>query len=94
MALDERDYYVESRTTKKIDLNCPYCRTQESYDLPWVVRKKKGALPRGADERDRAKFAKVQSYMVLAQDKVACRNMRCRKMFDVSGTKTLAFLTD
>lgn len=94
MALDERDYYTESRTTRKIDLNCPYCRTQGSYDLPWVVRRKKNALPRGADERDRAKFAKVQSYMVLAQDKVACSNLRCRKMFDVSGTKTLAFLTD
>lgn len=90
--MDERDFYVESRTTKKIDLSCSFCKTVASYDLPWVVRKKKGAPPRGADERDRAKFQKMQSYMVLAQDKVTCS--RCRRAFDVSGTKTLAFLTD
>lgn len=92
--MDERDYYVESRTTKPIELVCSFCKTKETYELPWVVRKKKGALPRGADERDRAKFAKAQSYMVLAQDKVNCKNMRCRRPFEVSGTKTLAFLTD
>jgi hypothetical protein len=93
-AMEERDFFTETRATKPIDLVCTFCRTRNSYELPWVVRKKKGAPPRGADERDRAKFAKMQSYMVLAQDKVACKNMRCRKMFDVSGTKTLAFLTD
>jgi len=92
--MDERDYFVESRTTKPIDLVCSFCKVKDTYELPWVVRKKKGSLPRGADERDRAKFAKAQSYMVLAQDKVNCKNMRCRRAFDVSGTKTLAFLTD
>lgn len=90
--MDERDFFTESRTTRPIDLICTFCRTKDSYELPWVVRKKKGALPRQADERDRAKFAKTQSYMVLAQDKVSCK--RCRKPFDISGTKTLAFLND
>lgn len=92
--MDERDYFTESRTTRPIELICTFCRSKESYELPWVVRKKKSALPRGGDERDRAKFAKAQSYMVLAQDKVACKNMRCRKTFDISGTKTVAFLTE
>jgi hypothetical protein len=92
--MDERDYYTESRTTRPTDLTCTYCRQKDSYELPWVVRKKKSSLPRGGDERDRAKFAKAQSYMVLAQDKVACKNMRCRKSFDVSGMKTVAFLND
>lgn len=90
--MDERDFYVESRAMKKIELNCSFCRTVATYELPWVVRKKKGAPPRGADERARAKFQKMQSYMVLAQDKVACS--RCRRTFDVSGAKTLAFLTE
>jgi hypothetical protein len=49
-------------------------------------------VPGPADERDRAKFAKAQSYMVLIDDKVMCRNLRCRKRFDVSGIKTMAFL--
>ena len=90
--MDERTFYSESQTTKSATLNCPYCRTQESYELRWMVRKKKDRLPGGADERDRAKFAKAQSYMVLLDDKVACKNLRCRKRFDISGVKTMAFL--
>jgi hypothetical protein len=46
------------------------------------------------DERDRAKFAKAASYMVLLDDKTACKNPRCRKNFELSGIKTTAFLTD
>lgn len=90
--MDERAFYTEAPTTKPATLHCPYCHTQESYDLHWVVRKKKDRLPGGADERDRAKFQKAQSYMVLLDDKVMCKNMRCRKRFDVSGVKTMAFL--
>ena len=90
--MDERAYYNESRAAKPATLNCPYCRTQDTYDLNWIVRKKKDRLPPGADERDRAKFAKAQSYMVLLDDKVACKNIRCRKRFDVSGVKTMAFI--
>ena len=90
--MDERAFYSESQTTKPAQLNCPYCRTAASYDLRWVVRRKKDRVPAGADERDRAKFQKAQSYMVLVDDKVACKNLRCRKRFDVSGVKTMAFL--
>ena len=64
----------------------------ETYELNWIVRKKKDRLPPGGDERDRAKFAKAQSYMVLMDDKVACKNLRCRKRFDISGVKTMAFI--
>ena len=90
--MDERAFYSESQATKPAMLNCPYCRTQESYELRWLVRKKKDRLHGGADERDRAKFAKAQSYMVLLDDKVGCKNLRCRRQFDISGVKTMAFL--
>jgi hypothetical protein len=90
--MDERAFYAQSQTTKPATLNCPYCRTSDSYDLRWMVHKKKDRLPPGADERDRAKFSKAQSYMVLLDDKAACKNPRCRKRFDVSGVKTMAFL--
>ena len=90
--MDERAYYSETPTTRPIPLNCPYCRTSETYDLRWMMHKKKDRLPPGGDERDRAKFAKAQSYMVLMDDKVACKNLRCRKRFDISGVKTMAFL--
>jgi hypothetical protein len=90
--MDERAYYTESPTTKPAILNCPFCRTQDTYELRWMVRKKKDRLPPGADERDRAKFAKAQSYMLLLDDKASCKNMRCRKAFEISGVKTIAFL--
>lgn len=90
--MDERAYYSESPTSKPASLNCPHCRTADTYDLRWMVRKKKDRLPPGGDERDRAKFAKAQSYMLLLDDKVSCKNQRCRRPFEISGVKTVAFL--
>jgi hypothetical protein len=92
--MDERAFYRESRTTKPATLQCAHCRTSDTYELQWIVRKKIDRLPGNADERDRAKFKKAESYMVLVTDKVPCKNMRCRRMFDVSGIKTTAFLVD
>ncbi len=92
--MDERTFYRESQISKAATLNCPYCKTSNTYDLCWLVRRKIDRLPRQADERDRAKFAKAASYMVLLDDKAACKNQRCRKSFDISGIKTTAFLTD
>jgi hypothetical protein len=91
MALEERAFYRESQTTKPASLNCPFCHTSDTYELRWMVRKKIDRLS-GGDERDRARFAKFQSYMVLIDDKAVCKNMRCRKRFDVSGIKTMAFI--
>ena len=90
--MDERAFYRETQETKSASLNCSYCRQVENYSLKWLVRRKVGTLPRNADERDRAKFAKAASYMVLLDDKVTCK--LCRRMFDISGIKTTAFLTD
>jgi hypothetical protein len=87
--MEEKAFYKESKTTKPATLNCPFCRTADTYELG---RKKIDRLPGGADERDRAKFAKFLSYMVLLDDKAMCKNMRCRKRFDVSGIKTTAFI--
>jgi hypothetical protein len=90
--MDERAFFNESQTTRPMELHCPFCQTSASYDLRWMLRKKKDRPPQGADERDRARFQKAQSYMVLLDDKVACKNLRCRKRFDISGVKTMAFL--
>ncbi|HEU0139018.1 MAG TPA: hypothetical protein VFQ79_04885 [Bryobacteraceae bacterium] len=92
--MDERAFYTESQTTKPARLSCPWCKTAETYQLRWLLRKKKDRLPGGGGERDRARFQKAQSYMVLMEDKVMCKNMRCRKRFDVSGIKSMAFLTE
>ena len=90
--MDERLFYRESQVTKKAKLNCSFCKSIEEYDLRWLERRKIAALPRNADERDRAKFAKAMSYMVLLDDKVSCK--KCRRMVEISGIKTTAFLTD
>ena len=92
--MDERAFYRESQVLKPATLNCSFCRTSNTYELRWLVRRKIDRLPKHADERDRAKFNKAASYMVLLDDKVACKEMRCRRTFEVSGIKTTAFLTD
>jgi hypothetical protein len=90
--MEEKAFYRESQATKPATLNCPFCRTADTYDLRWMVRKKVDRLPGGADERDRARFAKFASYMVLLDDKAVCKNVRCRKPFEVSGIRTTAFI--
>jgi hypothetical protein len=92
--MDERAFYNESEAVKPVELTCPFCRTASKQDLRWLVRKKKDRLPGGANSEDRLKFQKAQSYMVLLDDKAACKNLRCRKRFDISGIKTMAFLAE
>jgi hypothetical protein len=92
--MDERAFYRESQVVKPATLNCTFCRKSNTYELRWLVRRKVPKLPPNADERDRAKFTKAASYMVLIDDKVACKEPRCRRTFEVSGMKTTAFLTD
>jgi len=90
--MEERDFYDERRDKKLVTLNCPHCRQPAEYELWWIVRTKKQQLPGRADERDRAKFAKARSYMVRQEDLVMCKNLRCRKRFEVSGVQSVAFL--
>lgn len=90
--MDERDFFDERSETRKHQLTCPHCRQADEYDIGWIVRRKKKQLSGRADERDRAKFAKARSYMVRRDDLVACKNVRCRKRFEVSGLQSVAFL--
>jgi hypothetical protein len=90
--MEERDFFDEKPEQRTHTLTCPHCGKQDEYQLGWLVRRKKNALGRGADERDRARFAKAQSYMVLADTLAACKNIRCRKRFDIDGVKSVAFL--
>jgi hypothetical protein len=93
-AMEERDFFNETTELRTHMLTCPKCGQAAEYKVNWVVRRKRPQLPRGADERDRAKFAKAQSYMVRRDDKLACANMRCRKPFEITQLQSLAFLTD
>jgi len=90
--MEERDFYDERSEKKIATLNCPHCHQQNEYDIQWLVRTKKRQLSGRADERDRARFAKARSYMVRRDDVLMCKNLRCRKRFDVSGVQSVAFL--
>jgi sarcosine oxidase delta subunit len=90
--MDEREFFEERQETKKHMLVCPHCSQEAEYELNWLVRRKRAQLPRGADESDRAKFAKAQSYMVRRDDMLGCKNVRCRKRFEVVGVQSVAVL--
>ncbi len=90
--MEERDFFDEREQKKPATLTCPHCRETGDYELAWLVRSKKRQLPPRADERDRARFAKARSYMVRRDDMVACKNLRCRKRFEVSGVQSVVFL--
>lgn len=92
--MNERQFCDESKTTKPAVLQCPSCREQGTYQLHWLVRRKKKSFAGKADERARAQFSKFQSYMVLLDDVVSCSNVRCRRRIEISGIKTMAYLTD
>ena len=90
--MEEKDFFDERPETRTANLTCPHCRQAADYELGWLVRRKKKSLPGRADERDKARFAKARSYMVRRDDLVACKNVRCRKRFEVSGVQSVAFL--
>ena len=89
--MDERDFFDERETLKPANLSCMHCRETATYEIRWLVRTKKKTLRGNADERDRAKFAKAQSYMLRRDDVMQCKNPRCRKRFEISGLQSVVF---
>lgn len=87
--MEERDFFDERTEQKNHTLVCPHCGQPGEYPLTWLVRRKRQQLPRGADDRDRMRFAKAQNYMVRREDMVGCKNIRCRKRFDVVGVQSV-----
>jgi hypothetical protein len=92
VGMEERDFFDERPEQRKHVMTCPHCGQQGEYEIQWIVRRKKAQLPRGADDRDKARFAKAQSYMVRRDDPMGCKNIRCRKRFDVTGIQSVAFI--
>ena len=92
--MEERDFFDERPEQRTHTMTCPHCGQPGEYQVSWVVRRKRPQLPRNADERDRARFAKAQSYMVRRDDKLSCTNIRCRKPFEITQLQSLAFLSE
>jgi hypothetical protein len=89
--MEEREFFDERPEKKVATLNCPHCQQAAEYEINWLVRTKKHQLPGRADERDRARFAKAKSYLLRRDDMMACKNMRCRKRFEISGVQSVVF---
>ena len=68
MALDERAFFTDKPETRQGRYQCPKCRRTGDYAIRWVRRLKKDRLPSGADEADRAKFAKLRDYLLRLDD--------------------------
>lgn len=90
--MDEREFYEERTELKVHSLLCPHCNQQNDYELHWLVRRKRSQAPRGCDEMDRARFAKAKSYMLRRDDVLGCKNIRCRKRFEITGLQSVADL--
>jgi hypothetical protein len=92
VSLDERDFFDNRSETRTDRLSCPRCKRVNEYQMRWVVRRKKARIPPGADERDRALYAKLRDYMIRVDDSVTCKT--CGKKFDVPSQHSMVFLQE
>lgn len=90
--MQDRDFYTEKQETRPAQFTCPHCRESGEYQVRWLVREKRREAPRGASAEDRQRFAKARSYMVRVDEVLACRNIRCRKRFDVPTQQSVVLL--
>lgn len=90
MALDERAFFNEKPETRQARYQCPKCRRTSEFSIRWVRRSKKDRLPAGADDADRAKFAKLRDYLLRVDEQVTCRV--CGKKFDIPSQHSLMFV--
>ncbi len=88
--MDERAFFSEKPETRPARYQCPKCRRTAEYSIRWVRRSKKAALPPGADEADRMRFAKVRDYLLRVDDDVTCK--ACGKKFEIPSQHSLMFV--
>jgi hypothetical protein len=90
VALDERAFFTDKPETRQGRYQCPKCRRTNEYNIRWVRRSKKDRLPPGADDNDRAKFAKLRDYLLRLDEDVVCKS--CGKKFEIPSQHSLMFV--
>src|SRR5471032_2901292 len=90
MSLDERAFFTEKPETRSGKYPCPRCRRTGEYSIRWMRHSKKDRMPAGADEGDRAKFAKLRDYLLRLDDEVTCK--MCGKKFEIPSQHSLMFV--
>lgn len=90
MALDERAFFNEKPESRPGTYQCPKCRRTSEYAIRWVRRTKKDRPPAGANDADKAKFAKLRDYLLRLDDNVVCKT--CGRKFDIPSQHSLVFV--
>ena len=90
VALHEREFFHEQPESKPASFTCPKGRHRAEYQVRWIKRVKRERPPRGADERDRALFAKLRNYLVRVDDELVCK--RCRRRFEIPSQQSVVFI--
>ncbi len=90
--MQEREIFDERQEVKKANFACPSCRERNDYDVRWLTRRKKQQPPRNLSQDDRARFAKSRDYMVRVDDQLMCKNIRCRKRFEIPSSQSVVFI--
>lgn len=90
--LSEKDIFDERQESKPASFSCPYCRERHDYEVRWMKRTKKRQAPRHLSQQDLARFHKSRDYMVRIDDMLMCKNMRCRRRFDIPSSQTVVFI--
>ncbi len=90
--MNERDFFNEQPETKRASYSCPHCRERNDYEVRWLKRTKKPQPPRGVNEQDRIRFNNARNYMVRVDDVLMCKNVRCRRRFDIPNFQSVVFI--
>jgi hypothetical protein len=90
MGFNELAFFTDKPEMRKGRYQCVKCRRIGEYNIRWMRRTKKARPPAGADEADRAKFAKLRDYLLRLDDEVTCKT--CGKKFEIPSQQSLVFV--
>ncbi len=90
--MKESDIFDEKHEIKKANYSCPSCRERNEYDIRWLKRTKKKNARGRLNQQDQAQFEKSRDYMVRIDDALMCKNIRCRRRFDIPDFQTVVFI--
>jgi transcription elongation factor Elf1 len=90
VALDERAFFNEKPEQRSGRFTCPRCRRSNDYAVRWVRRTKKAQPPGGANDADRARYAKLRDHLLRLDDEVVCK--ACGKKFEIPSHHSLLFV--
>ena len=90
MSLDERAFFTDRQESRPGKYTCPKCHRTNEYSVRWVRRVKKDRLPPGADDGDKARFAKLRDYLLRLDEDVVCKT--CGKKFEIPSQHSLLFV--